>query len=123
MAKFFAIGLMVAKVMFGTGVLAQEQPADPDQRTHRFFRELGAIIEQSAGSPRVTVVGVMDMAGAAPNPIVPLDTLLRVGERPIASIADLADALTSVSAGTSFDVVVRRGNEERTLRLTVAPHR
>lgn len=69
-----------------------------------------------------TFIGVIDRPGATRSPIIPLDTLLRVGELPIASIRDLADALTLVSAGTDFDLVVRRRNQEHTLRLA-APWR
>ena len=106
----------------GLGVLAQEQPL-PGADTHRFIRELEAVVEQSARFPSVTVVGVVDRPGAGPSQLLPLDTVLRIGQRPITSIADVGEAFASVTPGTSFEVVVHRADEERTLRLTFAQPR
>jgi|SRR5688572_2131012 len=119
MLRLAVLGLCVLSYM---GVPAQE-PALPGADTHRFIRELEAIVEQSARFPSVTVVGVVDLPGAGPSPLLPLDTVLRIGQRPITSIADVVEALASVTPGTSFDLVIRRDGEERTLRRIFAQPR
>ena len=95
-------------VLSSIGGFAQE-PLTAPEPTHRFIRELQAIVEQSAGRPRLTVVGVADMPGIPASPLLPL--------RPVTSIGDVLDALASLRPGTSFDLVVLRAGEERTLRL------
>jgi S1-C subfamily serine protease len=68
----------------------------------------------------VMIVGILDGTPAIAAGLLPEDIVLRVGEHAIASIVDVVDALAAVAPGRSVQVVVRRADQERALRLTPA---
>ena len=105
----FVLGLLWCAV-----TLAQP-PASLE--THRFLRDLGAILAESTATGGVVVVGIPDGSPALYAGLQPLDTLLEVGSRPITRIADVVDALAPVAPGESIEIVVRRGEQQQALRL------
>jgi len=86
------------------------------------FPTLGfSLYEKPKENPSVSVAQVAAGTPAAAAGFSPGDLVLRMGERPVSKITDVIAALNQVPAGASIEIVVRRGEQQQTLRVTPDP--
>ena len=108
--------LFAMSVLYTVGALAQLSPSVPS------FPTLGlALYEKPRETPSVSVAQVGEGTPAAAAGLSRGDLVLRVGEQPITKIVDVIAALKQVAPGASVEIVVRRGEQEQTLRVTPGP--
>lgn len=83
------------------------------------FHSLGfALYERPKETPSVSVAQVEESSPAAVAGLARGDFVLRMGERPITRIVDVIAALSRVEPGASIEIVVLRGDQQQTLRIT-----
>ena len=83
------------------------------------FPSLGfALYEKPKETPSVSVAQVEESSPAAVAGLARGDFVLRMGERPITKIVDVIAALSGVEPGASIEIVVLRGDQQQTLRIT-----
>jgi len=84
---------------------------------------LGTVPDFSAEGPGYTISSVMKDGPAEKGGIRGGDAIIRFGESKIGSLEDIDSALRKHKPGDRVKVVVRRGKEEVTLEVTLAPPR
>jgi S1-C subfamily serine protease len=83
------------------------------------FPSLGfALYEKPKETPSVSVAQVEESSPASVAGFARGDFVLRMGERPITKIVDVIAALNQVEPGASIEIVVLRGDQRQTLRIT-----
>ena len=84
---------------------------------------LGTVPDFSAKGPGYTINSVMKDGPAEKGGIRDGDAIIRFGESKIGGLEDIDSALRKHKPGDCVKVVVRRGKEEVTLEVTLAPPR
>jgi S1-C subfamily serine protease len=83
------------------------------------FPSLGfALYEKPKETPSVSVAQVDESSPAAVAGLARGDFVLRMGKRPVTKIVDVIATLSRVEPGASIDIVVLRGGQQQTLRIT-----
>jgi S1-C subfamily serine protease len=83
------------------------------------FPSLGlALYEKPMETPSVSVAQVEERSPASVAGLMRGDFVRRIGERPVAKIVDVIAALNQVEPGVSVEIVVLRGDQRQTLRIT-----
>jgi S1-C subfamily serine protease len=119
MRKLLQANLLALSVIWCAGLMAQPQPV-PEVREslQQVVVGLGVIVEERAETSDVVVIGVLSGSPADAVGFLPGDIVLRVDEHSINGACDLIEALAVAPPGTSIEIVVRRGNQDETMRLT-----
>jgi aminopeptidase YwaD len=68
----------------------------------------------------VRAEGITDGSPAARAGLQPGDVILRLGDQPVASLQDYSTVLRTLKPGDTVTVVVRRGEKELRLEVTLA---
>ena len=116
MPKKLSVALLALGTVWSTHLIAQLSRSIPS------FPTLGVVLyEKPKETPSVSIAQVGERTPAAAAGLAQGDFVLRMAERPITKIADVIAALDQVEPGASIEIVVRRGDQQRTMRVTPTP--
>lgn len=74
-------------------------------------------IQMDTNAEAVVVQAVTEGSGAAAGGVKPGDTIIKIGDTPVANPAEMRRALNSKKAGDTIEVTVKRGTEEVKLQV------
>ncbi len=81
---------------------------------------LGTVPDFAFAGPGVRAEGITEGSPAAKAGLQPGDVLMRINDQPIANLQEYSNLLRTLKPGQTVTVVVRRGEKELTLSVTLA---
>lgn len=96
---------------FGVVSVRERNLRDTDQAF------LGIEADASFTGPGVKIRSITEQSGAAAAGLIPGDIILKVAERPISGLLELRNALVGRSPGTTVSLLVRAGENEKTMEV------
>ena len=103
----------------GTGAAATSRPAAPSGEAPR-RASLGTVPDFAFPGPGVRADGVTEGSPAARAGIAAGDVIMRINDQPIANLQEYSNLLRTMKPGQTVTVVVRRGDKELTVSVTLA---
>lgn len=104
--------------MFVSMVLLYPAPAEPEP-SYFGLGYLGVQLSEEAGG--VVVSRVMPDTPASRSPIREKDRIMRIDGREIRDTIDSRSAIQNLRPGTSYEFIIKRGDETIRFRVKMAP--